>query len=164
MSNVICDLDGTIALDTGRSRWLHSNRCLKHKEPLNHSLLCSCEPYDRNWEAYFGACETDTPNPGVIQLLREMSRLHTIYILSGRSFKVNVQTLAWMEQHQVPYDYLQMRSVEDHTNDHELKLRWAKEFGLDPGNTLFVLEDRTRVVAAWRHAGFTCLQVAPGDF
>lgn len=162
--NIICDLDGTIALDTGRSKWLHGLACQKFEQPLNHDLECTCGPGERDWEKYFSLCGTDTPNPAVKTILSTMHLSADIWILSGRSMAVSKETVDWIHEHHIPFKYLHMRSISDRTDDHILKLGWAKEFGLTPENTMFVLEDRTRVVDAWRKAGFTCFQVAPGSF
>jgi len=163
--NIICDLDGTIALDTGRSIHLHQNEdCPKYAHPENHAGVCICGKEERNWKAYFDQCGTDEPCDAVIEILNSLASMHDIHILSGRSMGVCNKTIQWLADYEVPYKFLQMRSVDDRTDDHILKLRWAKEFGLTPTNTLFVLEDRQRVVDAWRAAGFRCFQVAPGGF
>lgn len=162
--NIICDLDGTIALDTGRAHFLHKMDCPKQMTPGDHSLGCICSPQDRNWEAYFNKCDRDTPNEAVIELLRRFITGNLIYILSGRSQIVGKKTIEWIEKHKVPYSYLQMREEHDRTADDILKLRWADQFNLTPENTLFVLEDRERVVNAWRKKGFRCFQVAEGNF
>lgn len=161
--NIICDLDGTIALDDRRNHFLHAERCPKHNSP-GHALACVCMPDERRWTEYFDACDTDEPCGAVISILRSMEAFTKIYILSGRSMSAHEKTLEWLEKHYVPYNYLQMRSQDDRTADDELKLKWADTLGLTPANTHFVLEDRTRVVDAWRAKGFRCFQVAPGNF
>jgi hypothetical protein len=155
--NIITDLDGTIALDHKRAHHLHGPKC--------NRVVCSCTIAERNWEAYFEACHTDEPKVAVITLLTNMHvGDNKIWILSGRSMSVQEKTLKWLKKYDVPYDYLQMRSVEDRTDDHIMKIRWAKHLNLTPENTLFVLEDRQRVVDMWRANGFTCFQVASGKF
>ena len=145
--NIICDLDGTIALD--------------HKR--NHFLQKNAEGH-RNWDVYFDACDTDEPCFAVINLLAVYYSISKVHIFSGRSMSASKKTLKWLDDYGVVYHYLQMRAVDDRTDDHELKVRWADEFGLTPKNTLFVLEDRQRVVDAWRAKGFRCFQVAAGNF
>jgi hypothetical protein len=163
--NIICDLDGTIALDTGRAQYLHKNEgCPKHLYPNDNRLVCECLPSDRDWNSYFDDCDTDEPCHAVIHILRNMTPYHTIYILSGRSMSAQKKTNKWLYDNDVPYNFLQMRGTDDRTADDVLKLQWASVFDLTPLNTLFVLEDRTRVVDAWRAAGFRCFQVAPGNF
>jgi phosphoglycolate phosphatase-like HAD superfamily hydrolase len=163
--NIICDLDGTIALDHGRAHHLHHPSCAKYPNPNNHNVGCLCTAEERDWKSYFDACETDEPCHAVIEVINALSQQgHDIWILSGRSMSASIKTLAWLKKYHVEYEYIQMRSVEDRTADDVLKLDWAEAFNLTPKNTLFVLEDRTRVVEAWRAAGFRCFQVAPGNF
>lgn len=161
--NIICDLDGTIALDHGRAHFLHTDRCPKNKS-TDPTLTCICMPDERRWTEYFAACDTDEPNHAVIKILQAMIIPHTIYILSARSMEVHEKTVAWLSKYFVPYHCLQMRGSDNRTDDDTLKLGWAEVFDLTPKNTLFVLEDRTRVVDAWRAKGFRCFQVAPGNF
>ena len=40
--------------------------------------------------------------------------------------------------------------------------KFLKQYDMPPVH--FILEDRTSVVQAWRKLGYTCLQVAEGDF
>jgi uncharacterized HAD superfamily protein len=166
-SNIICDLDGTIALDKKRNHFLHAKDCPKLctsglARPDNYS--CTCKSEERDWKSYFEACDTDEPCRAVIEILHKFMIYHNIWILSGRSAEVTDKTLVWLEKHNVPYHYLQMRPIGDRTDDHFLKIGWAKTFDLHPDNTLFVLEDRTRVVNAWRESGFRCFQVAESNF
>lgn len=162
--NIICDLDGTIALDHRRAHHLHTFDCPKKLKPDNHYLLCTCQPHHRDWTSYFAACDTDAPCHAVIEILASLQHDHDIYILSGRSHSTLDKTVKWLSDYLVPYNYLQLRPSDDRTDDHILKMTWADYFELTPENTLFVLEDRTRMVDAWRAKGFRCFQVAPGNF
>lgn len=140
--------------------------CAKHDEPANHSLKCTCiqDQYPRDWKTYFELCHTDLPNLPVIRVIQNMAISHKIWILSARSADVLIATDEWLTKHNIPNTYLQLRGSDDRTPDDKLKLSWAEKFNLTPKNTLFVMEDRTRMVNAWREAGFACFQVAPGDF
>lgn len=139
---IICDLDGTIALDHQRAKHLH---------PV------------RDWDTYYDLCHTDTPNHAVIEVLRAFQHDYEIFILSGRIHRTLEKTTTWLYEHGVPYNFLQLRGTDDRTQDTELKLIWAKEFNLF-GRCLFVLEDRARMVKAWRDAGYVVFQVAEGNF
>jgi phosphoglycolate phosphatase-like HAD superfamily hydrolase len=142
---IIVDLDGTLALDQHR----------------NHHL----QKTPRDWATYFSLCGEDKPNQSIIQLVRELRHAgYFIHIISGRIDTYRDTTMQWLARYKVEYDTLNMRGASNRTQDTELKLRMATEIGLRPDNVLFCLEDRARVVAAWRAEGYTCLQVAPGDF
>lgn len=160
--NVICDLDGTIALDHHRCHYLHDSDCPKR---TSASGKCSCLPgQKRDWKSYFAACGGDAPCEPIISLLHMLKHSHVIWILSGRSMSAFDETDDWLERHDVPYHHLQMRGQDDRTDDHLLKLKWAEHLGLSPANTAMVFEDRQRVVDAWRAKGFLVLQVAAGNF
>lgn len=152
---IICDLDGTIALDHGRAKkYLHQEGCT--------GPGCKCK---RDWDGYFGACADDEPNWAVIDLLRLFFEDgYNIRLLSGRSASIQGATEAWLRQHAVPYHTLILRPIDDRTDDHILKIVLAFTQGWHPENVLFILEDRQRVVNSWRDAGYTCFQVAPGNF
>lgn len=166
---IICDLDGTISLDVHRAHHLHP----PHKEgcaatPENtikgFDPLCICG-WKRDWTTYFDLCGTDEPNWPVIDLLRLLwEDGYNIRILSGRSASVQDVTEKWLRQHAVPYHTLRLREVGNRVDDHLLKIQWANEMGYFPSNVLTVFEDRSRVVEAWRMAGYSCFQVARGLF
>ena len=142
---IICDLDGTIALD-------------------EHRVHLIRDPNNRQWEPYFQACGLDEPNWPVIELLQDMYDMdYRIYIFSGRSESVRGITEEWLKRHAVRYESLVMRPVDSREQDHEMKIRWAEEANLKR-YVKYVLEDRHRVVEAWRKAGYPCFQVAPGNF
>lgn len=143
--NIICDLDGTLALDEGRA-----------EKYLRRGF--------KDWDGYFAACVDDEPNWDVIHILGELIGRNHIWILSGRSESVREQTEQWLDKHRVDYDQLIMREVNDRTQDNELKLQWARTRDLTPDRVWFILEDRQRMVDAWRAEGYTTLQVAPGAF
>lgn len=143
---IVCDLDGTLSLDEGRAE--------KH---LRQGW--------KDWDAYYDACGEDSPNKPVIDLLNILyeSERYDVWILSGRIDRTRETTEAWLKRHKVSYDNLVMRATEDRTQDTELKLQWVEQFGIRR-RIQFVIEDRQRMVDAWRAAGFTVLQVAPGNF
>ena len=142
---VVVDLDGTLCD--------HGHR--KH-------LLMSQE-----YDAYNAACVDDSPNRKVLAAVRAFAAAGlTIVICTGRTDKYRNQTFNWLFLHNVPVNELLMRPEGNFHPDHELKpaiLReWIEE--LVGSNVLVVLEDRDRVVRAWRDAGYECWQVQEGDF
>lgn len=143
--HIICDLDGTIALDTGRAQeCLHSGK--------------------RNWDAYYARCHEDAPNTNLIELLDSLADLYSIWIISGRREDTRAVTLEWLRKYSVPFTGLEMRPVGNFVDDHILKPEMARELELTPENVLCIFEDRDRVVKVWRELGFSCFQVAQGTF
>lgn len=147
--HIIADLDGTISLDGWRRELIKT----------------------QNVEAYFAACGDDPTNEAVVELLQRLMPFYDIHIITGRSESVRGETEDWLVTHGVPYDTLNMRSVDlydpsgtDHTafkSDDDLKRDLYKQLGLSPDNTLCVLEDREEMVDFWRKEGFEAWQVKP---
>lgn len=64
----------------------------------------------------------------------------------------------------VPYKALFMRNTGDNTPDETLKRNWLIGYPLIMERVLFIIDDRQKIVDMWRREGFTCFQVAPGNF
>ena len=148
-SIVIADLDGTIALCDHRRHFVAGPK--------------------KDWDAFFKACINDVPNVPVIRTLTALwNRYYKIIIVSGRSATVRDITEFWLKQNDVPYHCLYMRPTNDYTPDHELKFKMLqgikKDLGFMDENILCFFDDRQKVVDMWRAHGFTCFQVAAGDF
>jgi hypothetical protein len=88
-------------------------------------------------------------------------------------------TEQWLLKHEISVDHLIMRPDHDWRSDHELKPKMLVDFitGLDPEKVWteehlavsrkvvwFILEDRDKVVEAWRNLGFRCWQTQPGGY
>lgn len=160
--NIIVDLDGTLSLDHARaSQYLHL-QC--HCPEEGDCPKCKGKGKYHLWDEYFAACEEDVVNEAVWEIMDTFYPYKEITILSGRSDVVYDRTVAWLKKNNVPYHDLWLRPKDSRIDDFVLKVSQAKKMGMTPENTLFVLEDRQRVVDAWRAAGYTCLQVAPGNF
>ena len=143
---VICDLDGTITDATHRQHLVQGEK--------------------KDFRAFYAAAHLDTPKNAIIHTLQALHHFGaTIWIWSGRSDEVRGTTMIWLLQHDVPYSWLQMRRAGDYTPDDALKMSWFD--GLPPEQrerVKLTLDDRDRMVKAWRARGITCFQVAPGDF
>lgn len=144
---VLFDLDGTLA--DGDHRLHHIK-----KEP-------------KDWRAYFAACGGDETIPHMIELLEALDPVFKVFIVSGRSDEVRSETMAWLRKHTDvfwPEDDVIMRKAGDHRPDDEIKIEMLAEIRARGYEPLFAIDDRSRVVVAWRAAGVPCLQCAPGDF
>lgn len=146
--NIICDLDGVIALDG-------------HRRPL----------IEGSWEAYFKALKNDEMNHSVVRLMHFMANTHTIFIITSRPELYRRETEQWLLDRYIRYDHLLMRSTEDtatgkqgwqhHTTDAELKQYHLSAHGLNPDNVMAVLEDRDEMVDMYRRLGYDTWQVHP---
>jgi predicted kinase len=136
---VIIDIDGTVALHEGV------------RSPYDTSLY-----------------HLDKPNEKVIELVRLLDREgYELLFTSGREAAFREATTAWIDRHVLPYDAryeLFMRATGDTRNDAIVKIELFDTHIRPHFDVRFVLDDRNRVVEAWRAIGLTVLQVAPGDF
>ena len=143
---VIFDLDGTLALIE------HRRHHISGKE--------------KDWKAFYEACDQDDPFEAVIAMLRALRHCgYKIWIVSGREDSVRRKTIEWLERHHIEYENLLMRPEGDYTPDTKLKVRWATDGTIPMERVLCVYEDRAGVVDIWRNdLKVPCFQVAPGDF
>jgi len=146
----IFDLDGTLADITHRRHFVENR--------------ANC------WDEFYAACVNDSPNTSVIQVMNLLRRNADIWIFSGRSDIVRVQTQNWLHTHTELNEYdiihcLTMRTDGNYTPDDILKKYWYdRMLDVDKARLVATFDDRDRIVKMWRNLGVTCFQVAPGDF
>lgn len=154
----IFDLDGTLALNEHRQHFVRNG--------------------NKDWDAFFEACDKDEPNMPVINTLRNLRKYGgvEIWIWSGRSKSVLGKTMDWLWVHGIMDDrtfrYLgrddnrfRMREEGDNTPDTDLKKSWLDQLDdIDRKRIVAVFDDRNSVVKMWRQEGISCFQVAEGDF
>ncbi len=137
-SAVVVDIDGTIALHVDR------------------------DPYDAS------RYHTDAPNLPVVELVRDLHASgERIVFLSGREAAYMDVTRAWLGEHVgewAPHCWLFMRRTGDRRNDAVIKPEMFLRSVAPYYNVRFCLDDRDRVVKAWRKMGLTVFQVAEGPF
>jgi predicted kinase len=133
---VLVDIDGTVALMSGRS------------------------PYD------WSRVGEDSPNPAVIAAVRAMHAAgNAIVFCSGRDAECRPDTEAWLDLHVgVPYEALFMRPAGDSRKDSVVKREIFETEIRDRWQVVGVFDDRQQVVRMWRELGLTVFQVAEGDF
>jgi hypothetical protein len=138
---IICDLDGTLAINN------HGRDYFNAKD-----------------------CEKDAVNLAVLTVLRwALDDNKTIIFVSGREERFREPTERWLAKFLL-HDYdLFMREDKDNRRDHIVKEEIYKKNILPFNNDiLFVLDDRNSkkspVVDMWRKQGLRCFQVAEGNF
>jgi adenylate cyclase class IV len=87
-----------------------------------------------------------------------------ILIVSGRYDTYREQTIAWLKTHNIQYEQLFLREAGDSRKDFVVKKEIFDTHIKEKYEVEFTLDDRDQSVAFWRSLGFTCLQVAPGNF
>lgn len=149
---IICDLDGTLANE-------------EHRRPAVTGTGWGAKEYDE----YFSKIEQDTVFKHIHDILESFNSFHPdkyhIIFLTGRPERFRQNTMNWLEKNTSikPFD-LFMRKDRDYRCDVDYKKEIYNKFIKDKYNVLFVLEDRTRVVALWRNLGLPCLQVQQSDY
>lgn len=165
---IIFDLDGTLADCEHRRHYVDGSRTCYTARYL---LLNPQTKWKPDWNAFYQACDKDTPIWPVVNVLRDFSG--DVQIWSGRCESVRDKTLDWLANEaglkgtnylwDLKYEpnILKMRPVGDNTPDDELKERWLDET-LSAGQTIDgVFDDRPKVVRMWRRRGifvFDCNQ------
>jgi len=131
MSAIICDLDGTLALLSGRS------------------------PYDAS------TCENDKCNEPIRNILEVYYRFMQwqIIYLSGREDKFRAQTEAFLRKHHCPPGPLHMRVSGDFRKDWIIKSELFDTNIRDKYRVRFILDDRPQVLRMWQAMGLTTLAV-----
>lgn len=142
---ILCDLDGTLANCAHRIHHIT-------KQP-------------KDWKSFFADCEHDEPINHIIDLIEAIDRdKFEIWITSGRSDECREATEAWLSYYGPKHDRLIMRPAGVHIDDGILKPSWLGDGTIPRERVAFAIDDRNRVVKAWRDIGIPCLQVAEGDF
>ena len=148
---IICDIDGTIA----------------NVDHRVHLIDKSGGVDKTDWDAFYSLCGGDAPIAPIIDLLQEFNNSYDIVFMTGRRGSVGDKTTRWLYDN-IPWldrtHNLIMRKPGDLRHDTLVKPESAIAHGLTPDKVAFILEDRNSMVKKWRELGYTCLQVAEGDF
>ena len=149
---VVVDIDGTLS-DA-------SERAAKY---------LSKEPKD--WDGFYAACGEDKPIREIVDLVCALSDHYEIVLCTGRRRSTNDATRKWLGDNMtklrsafgLPILY---RRDGDTRHDTIVKPELLDEYLRQHPDykVTFILEDRNSMVAKWRELGYTCLQVADGDF
>lgn len=125
-----------------------------------------------DWDAFFAACSDDVPIANTLFLFRTLT-MHpsdSTRVLTGRSNAMRTSTLSWLHTHaQIGLgtldDILHMRPENDHRPDVLFKRDWMRSQPVEFRAAIAgIFEDRSRVCQMWRDEGYTCYQVAQGDY
>jgi hypothetical protein len=141
---IIVDLDGTLANCDHRRHFVDGT----HEK--------------QDWRSFYESMRTDTIN---VWCRKIMSNFFNI-LVSGRPEEYRGHTLDWLEQNSVyvPSKHLFMRKTGDYRDDTIIKEEIYKEHIEPYYDILFVIDDRKKVVDAWRRLGLVALHCADGDF
>lgn len=118
---IIIDIDGT----------------LTHIDGSRH-------PFD--WDL----ADKDVPNTTVIDLLHRYESDHCIILLTGRDVSAQQKTEYWLNLHNIPYDILLMRSLNDNRRGDIVKEEIFWNHIADNFNVVFAIEDTPKIVRMWQ--------------
>ena len=109
----------------------------------------------------------DSPNAAVLAAVQhaELAGVSVIFF-TGRegTNQAWTDTSEWLAKHGHLGARLFMRAAGDQRNDGVVKMEMFDAHIKDNFNVLYVLDDRDRVVSAYRHRGIPCFQVNWGAF
>ena len=152
-NSVICDIDGTIANNDHRSGFVDR-------------VVLAEVGNKPDWIKYNSLMAGDMPKLKIIQVFRMLTVVQGLkgVLLTGREDVYRDVTLTWLEEHSVEHDALYMRAAKDYRPDNIIKKELLAQAMADGFEPWLFLDDSNSVVKMWRDNGYTCLQVADGDF
>jgi len=150
MKTIIVDIDGTIA------KISEERLAILNKKPIDYDAFYRCD------------FTKDEPIEVICNIVQDAISLgiYKIAFCTGRREEVREETEYWLANQQGFFykNKLLMRKNNDIRSDDITKPELLKNAGYTPDNVAFILEDRTRMCKKWRELGFTCLQVAEGNY
>lgn len=143
MKYIIVDLDGTLCDDA-------------HRAP--HASA-------GDWDMYFSKMCDDPIHTDVKYLLHMLCDTVKIVLLTSRQEQYRTVTQEHLRRNEIPYQYLLMRANNDLSDSGDSKLFQLEYFFGDREtvlkSVLFALDDRDKIVRAFREYGIPCWQVRP---
>jgi hypothetical protein len=145
---VVFDIDGTISDPTHRMSFA----------------------FMKDWSMFNERAYQDPVIVKMADLMRELSRISNIMLLTGRNEKYRHITLKWLRDAELDFSFeeLIMRPDFDYRSDSEVKIELLeKRFGGKENvlnNIWFAIEDRDQVVEEFRNYGLTVLQPTIGGY
>jgi len=149
VKTIVVDLDGTVADCSHR---------LVHIEGLGK----------KDWPRFHRECKNDKPIHKMIFLIAALQiadkDLNVIFC-TGRPESSREESEKWITKYMgIVNPVVLMRPEENYREDKIVKPNQLLSAGYTPDKVWFILEDRAKVVKAWRAHGYTCLQCAAGDY
>ena len=118
---------------------------------------------DKEWDAFHEATMDCPPYERMVQFALICQRQVDIIICTAKPEKLRARTLNWLSMRGILPDALLMRPNHDYRPSTTLKLELLEDYLGDDWKQqiLFTVEDRDKMVDAWRAAGIQCLQCSP---
>lgn len=142
---VVFDIDGTLSDPTHRIHYL--------------------ENAPKNWDAFYGDMHLDIVHDDIVSLLRLFyDQEYTVVLASGRPDNYKTKTIDWLNNWDIPFDDIFMRTAGDFRGDDIVKVELLNQIREQYWDPYMWFDDRDRVVQAIRNSGVRCMQVREGNF
>lgn len=106
----------------------------------------------KTWEDYAMACADDTPIEGTVRLARMFHRAgYAIVIVTGRNDVARELTMAWLDNHEIPFHALIMRPKGDQTKNEKYKVDTVQGIISDGYKVALCIEDYPLAAEAIRN-------------
>jgi len=143
--DILVDIDGTLADSTHRLDLIRGEQ--------------------KNWDAFFDACDKDTPIKVMCDFVKALQSEHRLIFVTGRPERIRNKTKVWLHRFlDIVEPHLLMRRDGDHRPDWVVKEEMLKLMRTHKYKPVLVIEDRRQVVEMWRKRGLIVLQCAEGDY
>jgi uncharacterized HAD superfamily protein len=120
------------------------------------------------WDEFNSLCGLDIPYDDVMAFIAFIPGNIEVVAVTGRDERWRSITVKWLQHYEICIDALLMRATGDYSPDAEVKLKLIEQhFGSKENairEILFAIDDRDRVVEAYRNYGLNCWQVRQGDY
>lgn len=128
--------------------------------------LVDCDPIGHlmgDWERFHEATFMCPPRLQMLELARRLQTVARVVVVTGKGEKWRPQTVKWLHGFALYPDDILMRPDHSSMPDAELKpallFDWAGPEW--KRQVICAIEDRDKMVDAWRAEGVLCLQAAP---
>jgi phosphoglycolate phosphatase-like HAD superfamily hydrolase len=141
---VVFDMDGVLSDAAGRQHFLERGH--------------------RDWDRFFEACGDDQVVEELARLLELLDPRLQVVLLTGRPFRVQPQTLAWLARYGLRWDLLVMRSRGDYAQVTMFKrdaVDELREYGFD---LRLAFEDDPNNFAMFHAEGIPCVYIHSGYY
>ena len=118
----------------------------------------------KDWDAFFEACGDDPLIEEVGRLLELLDPSLRVLLLTGRPYRVQTQTLAWLHRYELRWDLLVMRDWGDYSAAREFKRYCIRDFRQWGFDLRLAFEDDPRNVDMFRREGVPCVYIHSGYF
>jgi hypothetical protein len=141
---VVFDMDGVLSDAAGRQHLLERPR--------------------RDWDAFFEAVGEDQLIDEVARLLEVLDQRLRIVLLTARPIRVQPQTIAWLDEHDLRWDLLVMRDWGEYSAARDFKRDAVHDLRYHGFELRLAFEDDRRNVDMFHREGVPCVYIHSGYY